>query len=132
MKRATDVINMPKYKYIISIHALVKRATFLYQFDKYLDIHFNPRPREEGDIYCCIYILKGGYFNPRPREEGDRFIVYIILRHCISIHALVKRATHMIHILQHTFAISIHALVKRATPVMIVILNLIRFQSTPS
>ena len=33
-------------------------------------------------------------FNPRPRKEGDlSFIVYIILRLCISIHALVKRAT---------------------------------------
>ena len=34
--------------------------------------NFNPRPREEGDIYCCIYILKRCYFNPRPREEGDQ------------------------------------------------------------
>ena len=39
-------------------------------------------------------VLNVHNFNPRPRKEGDpRFIVYIILRLCISIHALVKRAT---------------------------------------
>ena len=55
--------------------------------------HFNPRPREEGDSFLTLSLLFMLYFNPRPREEGDRFIVYIIPFLCISIHALVKRAT---------------------------------------
>ena len=56
------------------------------------------------------------YFNPRPREEGDsRFIVYIITDFCISIHALVKRATENEEINNDYQEISIHALVKRAT-----------------
>ena len=57
---------------LISIHALVKRAT----------------------SFHCLYYNVPLYFNPRPRKEGDsRFIVYIITYLCISIHALVKRAT---------------------------------------
>ena len=56
------------------------------------------------------------HFNPRPREEGDsRFIVYIITYLCISIHALVKRATTPIFNTDRQTVISIHALVKRAT-----------------
>ena len=55
-------------------------------------------------------------FNPRPRKEGDsRFIVYIITYLCISIHALVKRATDNFAKVKLTLLISIHALVKRAT-----------------
>ena len=33
--------------------------------------HFNPRPREEGDSFHCLYYNVPLYFNPRPREEGD-------------------------------------------------------------
>ncbi len=56
-------------------------------------LHFNPRPREEGDSFHCLYYTVLLYFNPRPREEGDG-----TLEECrewcrISIHALVKRAT---------------------------------------
>ena len=37
--------------------------------------YFNPRPREEGDSFHCLYYTVLLYFNPRPREEGDmRFI----------------------------------------------------------
>ena len=32
---------------------------------------FNPRPREEGDLFHCLYYTALLYFNPRPREEGD-------------------------------------------------------------
>ena len=39
-----------------------------YQYRK----HFNPRPREEGDVSTYDrYDNAGFYFNPRPREEGD-------------------------------------------------------------
>ena len=55
----------------ISIHALVKRATF-FSFPTSFNIsHFNPRPREEGDRVCRPFAVSDGNFNPRPREEGD-------------------------------------------------------------
>ena len=58
------------------------------------EANFNPRPREEGDLLNLHKKVFPMDFNPRPREEGDsRFIVFIILCLCISIHALVKRAT---------------------------------------
>ena len=55
------------------------------------------------------------YFNPRPREEGDGIISPIAIVGDISIHALVKRATHSRQRTRKTAEISIHALVKRAT-----------------
>ena len=67
--------------YHISIHALVKRAT--YGGDKVLAGlgDFNPRPREEGDVPATRPAERGGNFNPRPREEGDkRHMVFIVLR----------------------------------------------------
>ena len=122
---------------MISIHALVKRAT-----KKVLPLllslcYFNPRPREEGDSFHCLYYTVSLYFNPRPREEGDVLImVYSYVPHdfnprpreegdtvmsvafssdIISIHALVKRATGNTRNENRNKKISIHALVKRAT-----------------
>ena len=103
-------------KATISIHALVKRATYGEQVELYLDPYFNPRPREEGDKWIYQRFSALGYFNPRPREEGDLSLVTnanpvyyfnprpreegdflffngILLTPTISIHALVKRAT---------------------------------------
>ena len=117
VKRATLQYKFPMTEYEISIHALVKRATQRPFSQRRKIRYFNPRPREEGDWVKKTFRNRGyEHFNPRPREEGDlvslsilyrvfvfqstpswrgrpRFIVYIILRHCISIHALVKRAT---------------------------------------
>ena len=78
----------------ISIHALVKRATRNLPFELSILLHFNPRPREEGDL-----------------------LKYVILYNsvCISIHALVKRATTDKYKSKISDLISIHALVKRAT-----------------
>ena len=56
----------------ISIHALAKRATERQDLRRQLQIHFNPRPRKEGDIKLI-----------------DSFGTLDI----ISIHALAKRAT---------------------------------------
>ena len=78
---------------MISIHALVKRATFRHSNYKMLLSYFNPRPREEGDV--C-----------RPGNEPVP---------AISIHALVKRATIWYKYEDGDNLISIHALVKRAT-----------------
>ena len=56
------------------------------------------------------------HFNPRPREEGDSDLdISDIASSLISIHALVKRATPTLKISAIVIAISIHALVKRAT-----------------
>ena len=72
VKRATSFLHDGCPILCISIHALVKRATFVINSAGFSKRHFNPRPREEGDIivkrqsYCEQF-----YFNPRPREEGD-------------------------------------------------------------
>ena len=83
-----------KHSPIISIHALVKRATLNDTTSSGTPADFNPRPREEGD--GCVQNLASlySYFNPRPREEGDlRATVKGAGASLISIHALVKRAT---------------------------------------
>ena len=78
---------------VISIHALVKRAT----------------GRSVNST------RRNGYFNPRPREEGDEKIEKLEKLIEISIHALVKRATSDASKMTDVQKISIHALVKRAT-----------------
>ena len=108
--------NDPRYSNIvISIHALVKRATSVKHHLSIPCNYFNPRPRKEGDPRFHRLFFFGYDFNPRPRKEGDRFIVYIIPPFCISIHALVKRATTLTVTGAAIADISIHALVKRAT-----------------
>ena len=102
---------------IISIHALVKRATIERKMivganrnfnprprkegdsalsaSGYCHSNFNPRPRKEGDIVLIGGVIHHMHFNPRPRKEGDMGITIIkpvIIN--ISIHALVKRATN--------------------------------------
>ena len=104
VKRATGVSYSPTPLEEISIHALVKRATrsqwqvtiaytifqstpswrgrhnVFFPFSL-TENHFNPRPREEGDIiftWCLPYIM---YFNPRPREEGD-FLWFSVILFC--------------------------------------------------
>ena len=56
----------------ISIHALVKRATSKLDYVLTGRLHFNPRPREEGDADLLAVAASKADFNPRPREEGDR------------------------------------------------------------
>ena len=56
---------------LISIHALVKRATPLLYPVLRSCLYFNPRPREEGDGSLSPFFEGGVDFNPRPREEGD-------------------------------------------------------------
>ncbi len=77
----------------ISIHALTRRATLEFGYEKAplenfnprpheegdkvkkIDgsekLNFNPRPHEEGDLFGCAQGNADGYFNPRPHEEGD-------------------------------------------------------------
>ena len=94
MKRATALKQLADYKQGISIHALMKRAT-----------------KSLFNGHCKRY-----YFNPRPHEEGDRsFYKCLIFLSTISIHALMKRATLRGQLLADPLLISIHALMKRAT-----------------
>ena len=59
-----------------------------------LSVYFNPRPREEGDYVAAGSRLSYFHFNPRPREEGDvSDVSQTVIELTISIHALVKRAT---------------------------------------
>ena len=61
-------------------------------------------------------IYGGLHFNPRPRKEGDVYHdIMCIGSLSISIHALVKRATDWDANFPDMYDISIHALVKRAT-----------------
>ena len=62
-------------------------------FPAYEYVHFNPRPREEGDGNGFLSRRVVSDFNPRPREEGDTDTITNSLLKLISIHALVKRAT---------------------------------------
>ena len=50
VKRATDTTKRERMIKDISIHALVKRATEPLHNDSEGDMHFNPRPRKEGDL----------------------------------------------------------------------------------
>ena len=60
-----------------------------------MEVYFNPRPREEGDKTTTTTYQKTYNFNPRPREEGDaNNLADGMYIDSISIHALVKRATH--------------------------------------
>ena len=116
---------------------------WIYFLPRVLD--FNPRPREEGDSFHCLYYTAPLYFNPRPREEGDKLSCDSIkFNKNISIHALVKRATYMPnipfspathfnprpreegdqcgYIFYPVCWISIHALVKRATRFIVFII----------
>ena len=96
---------------MISIHALVKRAT--------LDNVF--------------FVVDLSNFNPRPREEGDDTAFCRVQKTArISIHALVKRATSIDYDMPTIYCISIHALVKRATRCFNIRPHLFGFQSTPS
>ena len=72
VKRATYKLTDAGMQFRISIHALVKRATVILGVSKETIEHFNPRPRKEGDVSRLPLAL--------------RFPL-------ISIHALVKRAT---------------------------------------
>ena len=93
VKRATNVImDFPEIQNV-SIHALVKRVTARYSYLQMWQVSFNPRPREEGDVFTKVSynivnvsihalvkratvsekVKKGAKlgFNPRPHEEGD-------------------------------------------------------------
>ena len=68
---------------VISIHALVKRATARLLSQIYFMRYFNPRPRKEGDLQIRSGEEAEAYFNPRPRKEGDQ--CKILKRNCANL-----------------------------------------------
>ena len=50
VKRATGYTKGTDEENNVSIHALVKRATFKKAFSTVIVKGFNPRPRKEGDV----------------------------------------------------------------------------------
>ena len=66
-----NLIDKYSIYFDISIHALVKRATYGRKWYYRLIDDFNPRPRKEGDINSRNFGILRVNFNPRPREEGD-------------------------------------------------------------
>ena len=71
VKRATFKRSDDVKSFTISIHALVKRATVAINPDTAGDFDFNPRPREKGDSRKWLDVVATACFNPRPREKGD-------------------------------------------------------------
>ena len=95
MKRATYANKYTAKRGFISIHALVKRATkenFNNMLISGISIHaLVKRATDKTNYYYFVRI----HFNPRPREEGDLFHAVLFSSKLISIHALVKRATSL-------------------------------------
>ena len=75
MKRATNARILITDIRVISIHALMKRATEYLLSIGIKSIDFNPRPHEEGDVSLPVHKGVKVHFNPRPHEEGDVLII---------------------------------------------------------
>ena len=115
VKRATNISAIAIADEKISIHALVKRAT-VDICNKLLQIcNFNPRPREEGDHMETTTMQKSFYFNPRPREEGDRMEFNKADTRNNFNPRPREEGDYMAITSKAQNGISIHALVKRAT-----------------
>ena len=106
---------------VISIHALVKRATLDLQEKKKGAAYFNPRPREEGDCRCVRCSFRKNISIHALVKRATAFSIRSTNTNSISIHALVKRATASVMFSVTASAISIHALVKRATYLTIIL-----------
>ena len=78
-------------------------------------MHFNPRPREEGDVTTMFTSMEQDISIHALVKRATRHGDWHFKKSDISIHALVKRATTYIEHTTHEDGISIHALVKRAT-----------------
>ena len=173
LKKVADILGVT----IISIHALARSATQnigLWQILDWISIHalarsatlprisplhscpyFNPRTREECDLYCSLGSVLLSYFNPRTREECDGFLVLKIMQASlfqsthsrgvrrffsfkdnasltISIHALARSATLLQEMDHRSLEISIHALARSATFLDLQYFTAFIFQSTHS
>ena len=122
---------------VISIHALMKRATSI-TGNRGLWQIFQSTPSWRGRHIPIFVYPSNAIFQSTPSWRGRRNLidkysiyfdisihalmkratllaVYIITCFCISIHALMKRATRNLYDTSELVDISIHALMKRAT-----------------
>ena len=71
VKRATFTEGQFIFNKVISIHALVKRATYLNSYNRLplaISIHALVK---RATIFTLFHLAFKFHFNPRPREEGD-------------------------------------------------------------
>ena len=66
VKRATTVSQRVCAVTAISIHALVKRATIVASSVTGGQNYFNPRPREEGDVWRVPCVIERKIFQSTP------------------------------------------------------------------
>ena len=66
VKRATSAVDGEVIYDGISIHALVKRATDELTDEQVKALHFNPRPREEGDLMLSARSKQTPLFQSTP------------------------------------------------------------------
>ena len=75
VKRATYIYSVPFTMTVISIHALVKRATDIkLGYKKKISISIHALVKR-ATFECRYVTLVKVDFNPRPREEGDEIEV---------------------------------------------------------
>ena len=94
-------------------------------------IVFQSTPPRGGRPSLAVYSLLIAHFNPRPREGGDLFVCDKLAFHKISIHAPARGATMEISLLDLFSMISIHAPARGATAGDICVFISTLFQSTP-
>ncbi len=140
---------------VVSIHALLRRATNGHKFRRRNQWGFNPRPPAEGDLVVLASVCEANKFQSTP-SCGGRLILLSSkntpsrfqstpscggrlqqaedLRRVphVSIHALLRRATEARKKFFRLCAVSIHALLRRATFTSDFRPGLLMFQSTPS
>ena len=71
VKRATNIGVTTSQQMIISIHALVKRATNVNKGSQILENISIHALVKRATPYSLARNASSTYFNPRPREEGD-------------------------------------------------------------
>ena len=78
MKRATKKRFYTTRQLLISIHALVKRATAFIVSAFFVDSISIHALVKRATLTAIQFKIKTGDFNPRPREEGDTSILYVV------------------------------------------------------
>ena len=116
---------------LVSIHAPVRGATWLYLLLNGVLLGFNPRPCARGDPLASFLVLQFSCFNPRPCARGDCAIIPPWQGQSVSIHAPVRGATTRAAGIPQVCTVSIHAPVRGATVCILKCRSGRMFQSTP-
>jgi len=116
MKTATTVTAKTEANTIISIHAVMKTATFdMRKLISTVD-NFNPCSHEDCNGYEPDLRRDNENFNPCSHEDCNNDVMYSTFdSYRISIHAVMKTATFKLTNKVTVKGISIHAVMKTAT-----------------